>query len=180
MNEDYNLRYPIGTFSAPDFINENHINLWRNTIEELPTILHGLIDNLSQEQWDWKYRDHGWTIAQVIGHMCDSHTNAFIRFKLALTEDTPTIKPYKEGLWAELGDYDKKHIFHAMNMLESVHYRWMVLLKNMDVHTFHNRSYFHPDSHKNFTLGEGLGLYDWHCKHHTEHIKNALKFENKF
>jgi hypothetical protein len=177
---NYDLMYPIGKYEAPEFINQSHVDAWTTTIEETPTILNGLINSLKPEAMQWVYRPHGWTIAQVIHHMCDSHTNALVRFKLAITEDTPTIKPYLEGAWAELEDYDAKYIHHSTLMLEAVHAKLVIILKKLTISDYHNKSYFHPESHKNFTLGEVLGMYDWHSKHHIHHIRQAIKFEGKF
>jgi truncated hemoglobin YjbI len=177
---NYDLAYPIGKYEVPEFITQAHIDEWINTIEETPTVLNGLIENLPLASLEWVYRPHGWTIAQVIHHMCDSHTNALMRFKLSLTEDTPTIKPYLEGAWAGLEDYDIKYLHYSKVMLESVHAKFAIILKKLSVSDFHNKSYFHPESHKNFTLGEALGMYDWHSKHHLQHIRQALKFSGKF
>ncbi|MBK8701305.1 MAG: putative metal-dependent hydrolase [Saprospiraceae bacterium] len=176
----YKLMYPIGKYESPTFITENEIRLWIQTIEETPTLVRDVIEGLGIRQLSLQYRPNGWSIAQVIHHMCDSHTNAFIRFKLALTEDTPTIKPYKEGLWANLVDYSPEYLHYTLIMLDAVHAKLTLLLKAMDIHDFHNRSYFHPESHKNFTLGDALSLYDWHCRHHLAHIHQALDFDGKF
>jgi hypothetical protein len=180
MLEQYNLMYPLGKYEIPVFISDVHINNWKLTIDETPTILRNLIDHLTDSALNWKYRPHGWTIAQVVHHMCDSHTNALIRFKLSLTEDTPTIKPYLEGAWAELPDYQIQYLHHSLTMLESVHAKLLVILNHISIFDFHNKSYFHPESHKNYTLGEALGLYDWHCKHHLQHIRQAIEFKNSF
>lgn len=180
MQVHFNMMYPIGKYEVPEFITESHINSWKTTIDETPVIVRTLIEDLPQNSLEWKYRPHGWTIAQVIHHMCDSHTNALIRFKLSLTEDTPTIKPYMEGAWAELADYDIKFLHHSLLMLEAVHAKFSILLDSIPINDFHNKSYFHPESHKNYTLGEALGLYDWHSKHHTQHIRQALDFKNIF
>ena len=176
----YQLMYPIGKFESPAFVGENEIERWIQTIEDLPTEAEGLIEGLTGKEWQWKYRPHGWSIAQVVHHMCDSHTNALLRFKLALTEDTPTIKPYKEGLWAQLEDYRPEYLHYSLQMLEAVHAKFVILLRTMDIHQFHNRSYFHPESHKNYTLGEALALYDWHCRHHLAHLHQALDYKGEF
>ena len=176
----YHLMYPVGKFVSPEFVSENEIAQWTQTLEETPEIVREIIESLSPHDLLLQYRPHGWNIAQVVHHMCDSHTNALLRFKLALTEDTPTIKPYKESLWAQLSDYDANYIHYTLVMLEAVHAKLVILLKSMDIHDFHNKSYFHPESHKNFTLGEALGLYDWHCRHHLQHIKQAIAFNGNF
>jgi hypothetical protein len=180
MQDLYSLRYPIGIFESPDFIGEDLINRWKQTIEDTPTIVRQLVNELSTLELKYIYRPHGWTIAQVVHHMADSHMNAFVRFKLALTEENPTIKPYEEGAWVMLGDCKDEYLHHSLLLLEGLHAKWTILLNNMSLADFHNHSYFHPGSHKTFILGEVLGLYDWHCKHHTEHIKQALRHKGKF
>ncbi len=176
----YQWMYPIGKYEVPGFIGENEIGRWIQTIEDLPTEVRGLVDGLSSKELSWVYRPHGWNMAQVIHHMCDSHTHAYIRFKLAMTEDTPTIKPYKEGLWAMLEDYKVEYLHHSLQMLDAVHAKFTILLRSMDIHDYHKKSYFHPESHKNFTLGEALGLYDWHCRHHLAHLHQAVDYKGVF
>lgn len=176
----YRWMYPIGKYEVPDFIGQHEIDQWIQTIEDLPTELQGLLADLESRELAYVYRPHGWSIAQVVHHLCDSHTNAFIRFKLALTEDTPTIKPYKEGLWAKMPDYDADYLHYSLQMLEAVHARFAIVLRSMDIHDYHNRSYFHPESHKNFTLGEALGMYAWHSRHHMAHIHQALDYKGEF
>jgi hypothetical protein len=178
--EMYELMYPIGKYEVPSFIGSNHIEKWIDTIEETPTILRSLTESLHNKELSWQYRPHGWNIHQVVHHMSDSHTNALLRFKLALTEEVPTIKPYKEGLWVELADCKSEYLHHSLLLIEAVHAKFTLLLKSMSISDFHTKSYFHPESHKNFTLGEALGLYDWHCQHHTTHIKQALEFQGVF
>ncbi len=180
MLENYSMMYPIGKYEVPEFITESHINNWKTTIDETPIVIRNLTDGLQNNALNWHYRPHGWTIAQVVHHMCDSHANALIRFKLSLTEDTPTIKPYLEGAWAELGDYDVKYLHYSLMMLEAVHFKFSIILNNISLNDFHKKSYFHPESHKNFTLGEALGLYDWHSRHHTQHIRQAIDYKNNF
>lgn len=176
----YNLMYPIGKYEVPSFIGSNHINKWIQTIEETPIILRSLVEPLHTKQLHWQYRPNGWSIHEVVHHMSDSHTNALIRFKLALTEEVPTIKPYKEGLWAELADCKSEYIHHSLLLLEAIHAKFTIILKGMSTTDFHNKSYFHPESHKNFTLGEALGMYDWHCNHHIAHIRQAMEYEGLF
>ncbi len=178
--EMYELMYPIGKFEAPSFIGNHHIQKWIQTIEDTPMILRSLVEPLHAKQLHWHYRPNGWQIHQVVHHMSDSHTNALMRFKLALTEDVPTIKPYHEGLWVELEDCKADMIHHSLLLIEAIHAKFTLVLKGMTTTDFHNKSYFHPESHKNFTLGEALGLYDWHCNHHLAHIRQALEHEDRF
>lgn len=178
--ELYDLMYPIGKFEAPAFIGHDHIEQWIPTIEETPILIRDLVSPLSAKQLLWQYRPHGWSIHQVVHHMSDSHTNALLRFKLALTEDVPTIKPYKEGLWVEQADAKPEYLHHSLLLLEAVHAKFTLVLRNMTTADFHHKSYFHPESHKNFTLGEALGLYDWHCRHHIAHIHQAFEYQGIF
>ncbi len=178
--DNFELMYPIGKFESPDFITESYINTWIQTIEDTPILVRQLVENLTIQELNYKYRPHGWNIHQVVHHMSDSHANAYIRFKLALTEDTPTIKPYEEGLWAKTAECKPENLHHSLLMLEAIHAKLAIIMKEMSAADFHNHSYFHPSSHKNFTLGEVLGTYDWHSRHHIAHIKQALIFKDNF
>jgi hypothetical protein len=180
LMDNFDLMYPIGKFEAPDFITESYINTWKQTIEDTPVLLRQLVEPLNAHELSHKYRPNGWNINQVVHHMSDSHINAYIRFKLALTEDTPTIKPYEEGLWAKTAEVTVENIHYSLLMLEATHGKLSIILKNMHLSDFHKYSYYHPASHKNFTLGEVLGLYDWHSRHHLAHIKQALNFKDQF
>ncbi len=176
----YNLMYPIGKFEVPDQITKEQIKEWIWTIEEYPTVILGKTKPLGDVEWKWQYRPNGWSITQVLHHLADSHMNSLMRFKLALTEDYPIIKPYHEGLWANLYDYDPMLNHVAFNLLESIHSKWFSILKQMDYEDFFNHGFYHPESKKNFNLAEALGLYDWHCRHHREHISQAISFEGRF
>ena len=123
---------------------------------------------MSEQQLLTPYRDGGWTIAQVVHHLADSHLNSYIRFKLALTEDNPTIKPYDEAAWAMLAD-SRMPIDSSLQLLESVHARWVTLLRSMKEADF-ARTYVHPEHGKTFTLWGVLGMYAWHGRHHTAHV----------
>jgi hypothetical protein len=180
MNENYNLRYPIGTYEVPDFIGKDLVHKWTATIEETPIIVRQLVENLSLAELKYIYRPNGWTIAQVVHHMADSHLNAYVRFKLALTEDTPTIKPYEEAAWVQQADCKDEYLHHSLLLLEAIHSKWAIIIKSLTLADYHSHSYFHPASHKTFILGEVLGMYDWHSKHHIEHIKQALSYKGIF
>jgi hypothetical protein len=168
------LKYPIGHFSPPEPITEEDIKSYISDIEELPGKLKNLVSNLSEEQLNTAYRPKGWTVKQVIHHIADSHMNAYIRFKLALTEDTPTIKPYYEDKWAELADSKNTSIDVSLKLLESLHERWINLLKSMTKKDF-EKSFFHPEHGKEFSLDEVAGMYSWHSKHHFAHIEELKK-----
>lgn len=168
------LRYPIGRFkynpeikSFDDFI----LN-----IESFPTKLKQEVVNLDEEQLNTKYRTGGWTIKQVVHHVADSHINAYIRLKLVLTENDPAIKPYFEDRWAELVD-TKSDINISLNLLEPLHKRWVMVLKNLSEDDLKKR-YFHPGQNKFVSLNEFIATYSWHCNHHLAHITSLKKRMN--
>lgn len=167
------MRYPIGRFDKNIFVTKEMRFEFINTIETLPSQLRNEVDNLSQQQLDEPYREGGWTIRQVVHHIPDSHINSYVRFKLALTEDNPQIKTYEEHLWAELPDTIKTPIDVSLDLLESLHKRWAVLLKSMTDEQF-EKTFQHPEW-GNITLSKTLALYAWHSKHHLAHITELKK-----
>lgn len=171
--ENQNLRYPIGQFIKPTNIEKSHLDSWIETIGSFPSVLHNILEAISESQLDIPYRKDGWTVRQVVHHCADSHINAFIRFKLAMTEDNPVIKPYKESLWSELEDSKYLPINSSLSIIQGIHYRWYILLKNLDADAL-KRKYTHPEHGKEFTLEEAIGMYSWHCQHHLAHIKSIL------
>lgn len=162
------LRYPIGKFSPPKEITTSAIKNFIKTIEETPEKLRAAVQDLNEEQLDTPYRPGGWTIRQVIHHLPDSHMNSYVRFKLALTENTPAIKTYDEAKWAELDDSKDTPIEVSLNLLESLHKRWVVLLRSMSEKDFH-KTVNHPEWGE-IKLDRMLALYAWHCRHHLAHI----------
>lgn len=172
------LRYPIGKLNVPKDVSKEQVSEWIETIESFPSKVRELTEHLSKEELDWKYRPEGWTIRQVVHHVADSHINSIIRFKLALTEEVPTIKPYFEDKWAELED-SKAPVSLSISLLEGVHGRWAILLKSMSEDDF-KRKLFHPEQGRELTLTFMLGLYAWHCRHHLAHIEQALEYEGEF
>ena len=150
------------------------LNSWIVDIENLPELLRKAVEGLSEEQLSLPYRPEGWTIRQTVNHVADSHANAFIRFKLALTEATPTIKPYEEQLWAELEDGKNAPIEWSLVMLEMMHKRWVMLLKFMSEEQF-SKQFMHPETKHLNTLQMVTGMYAWHGKHHTAHITELRK-----
>ena len=165
MSED--LRYPIGKFSRGiEITNELRTN-FINEINELPDKLKAAVEDLNDQQLDTPYRPEGWTVRQTVHHVADSHLNSQIRFKLALTEEVPTIRPYFEDRWAELGD-SRLPIEPSIKIIEGLHQRWTTLLNSMSESDF-QRKLIHPDSGE-WTLAQMLALYAWHGKHHTAHI----------
>jgi uncharacterized damage-inducible protein DinB len=169
-------RYPIGKFTFGGVVDAKQREEWISEIATQPSRLRETIAGLSDTQLDTPYRENGWTVRQVVHHVPDSHMNAYIRFKLALTENNPTIKPYDEGAWANLPD-SKLPLEVSLKLLESVHERWVVILKNMTEADF-EKTYFHPQSQQTFMLGSVLGLYAWHGNHHIAHITELKKRMN--
>ncbi|WP_264191656.1 YfiT family bacillithiol transferase [Metabacillus litoralis] len=165
-----NLQYPIGEFVVPKQISKEDINQWINDIEQMPGQLTKALDALSESLIDTSYRPGGWTARQIVHHLADSHMNSYIRFKLALTEDKPTIKPYDEKIWAELPDSTLQPVEFSLDLLHSLHKRWSYLLRSMSFNDF-NQTFYHPESKKEMSLMINTALYSWHGKHHIEHIK---------
>ena len=164
------LRYPIGKYQRPEVITPEDRRGWIEDVARAPGELRAVVARLTPAQLDLSYRPEGWTARQVIHHIPDSHTNAYIRFKLALTESTPTIKPYREELWAELADSRVRPIDVSLRLLEAVHERWLVVLRNMSDADF-RRGFLHPEHGRVLPLEEVLALYSWHGRHHTAHVR---------
>ena len=172
------LKYPIGKFKKPENITNEILTSWKNDIATFPLRLKKEVDNLSDNQLDTPYRPDGWTIRQVVHHCADSHINSFIRFKLALTENNPTIKPYYEERWAELTDSKYFPIEPSLKILEGIHYRWSELLDKLTNEDL-EKTFTHPEHNKTFNLLENIGVYAWHCNHHLAHI-TTLKVRNNW
>ncbi|AHG89101.1 DinB-like domain protein [Gemmatirosa kalamazoonensis] len=164
------LRYPIGRFTPPDAATATAATYARliDEIERAPRELRAALEGLTDAQLDTPYRDGGWTVRQVAHHVPDSHLNAYVRFKLALTEDEPRIKPYEEAQWAELRD-SRLPIAPSLALLDALHVRWVTVLRAIPVEDFERRAYDHPETGR-VPLRAALGLYAWHGRHHTAHI----------
>ena len=162
------LKYPVGKFHRPEELTEKQRRACVQTIEETPARLRAAVAGLTPVEVDTPYRPGGWTIRQVVHHMPDSHMNSYIRFRLALTEDEPTIKPYDEARWAELADAKSAPIEPSLAMLESLHARWVMLLRSLSPKDW-TRRFRHPELGL-MTLEQNLALYDWHGRHHVAHI----------
>ncbi|WP_404303598.1 YfiT family bacillithiol transferase [Paenibacillus sp. DP01] len=173
---DKDLRYPIGPFVVPDTITEEQLITWIDDIAELPGQLRQAVEGLNEQQLNTPYREGGWTIRQVVHHLADSHMNSYIRFKLALTEDTPTIKPYDEGRWAEIPDARELPLEPSLQLLEGLHARWVTMLRSLGEDQLH-RTFIHPESGQTIHLERNIGIYAWHGKHHIAHI-TSLKERN--
>ena len=168
-------RYPIGRYEPKPF-DQKLKQDWIMDIQFLPQNLENAVLDLDAGQLGTPYREGGWTVKQLVHHVADSHMNAYIRFKLGLTETTPTIKPYEEALWAQLTDTKNLPINISLSLLHALHARWVEILRNISDEEW-NRTVFHPEAKKEMTLWYLLGTYAWHSKHHTRHV-TALR-ENK-
>ncbi len=168
------LRFPTGRFTSPSDYSEATRLVLIDEIAALPKQLRDATEDLTDEQLDTRYRPEGWTLRQVVHHLADSHLNAYIRFKLALTEDNPTIRPYFEDRWAELPDGKIDPIDLSLDILEAVHRRWVIVLHNMEPVDF-KRTYVHPEYGKTIPMDENLAIYAWHCRHHLAHITECVK-----
>ncbi len=173
---DDTLRYPIGKFTGAGAFSQESRERFTMTIANFPEQVNGLLANKDEPDLLKVYRPGGWNTRQLIHHCADSHMNAFIRFKLALTEENPVIKPYIEQKWAEMYDASLFSPEPSLQIISGVHKRWTALLNAMDPNDF-QRTFYHPERQKTFTLFEALGNYDWHCRHHFAHMKLALGVE---
>ncbi len=162
------LRYPLGKFSFPQQVTAHQRRQWIAEIERAPANLRAAIAGLNAGQLDTPYRDGGWTVRQVIHHVPDSHMNSYVRFKLALTEDEPAIKPYDEAAWARLADSAETPVEVSLAMLDALHERWVRLMRSMEEAAW-SRAFRHPETGL-VKLESNLALYAWHGKHHTAHI----------
>lgn len=171
------LAYPVGRYEAPEKYLPQLQHEWITAIDALPKWLDHCIENLDAAQLDTPYRPGGWSIHQVIHHLADSHINAYIRLKLALTEDSPVIKPYDEKLWAELPDVEIVPVNVSITLLHALHLRWVQCLRNMEAVDW-ERTYFHPEYERYVPLWEMTDLYAWHGRHHTEQIRSLRQRMN--
>jgi hypothetical protein len=167
MTDLDDLRYPVGRFSPPDSTLPGIRAAQIETLRMLPGVLRLAVSGLNDLQLDTPYREGGWTVRQVVHHVPDSHAMCYTRFKLALTEDWPTIKPYDEAAWANLAD-SRLPIKVSLAMLEAVHERWVALLESMTEADF-QKGFAHPERGSQ-KLATTLALYDWHSRHHPAHI----------
>ena len=169
------LSFPIGRFSYTGSPDEKQKQAFLNDIAETPANLRAAIKGLSEKQLDTPYRPGGWTVRQVVHHVPDSHLNSYVRFKLALTEDNPTIKAYEEALWAELPDTKQTPLEVSLTLLDALHDRWVRLLRSLTAEQW-LRTFRHPQAGP-MTLEKTLALYSWHGKHHVAHITSLRQRE---
>jgi uncharacterized damage-inducible protein DinB len=168
MSTVVDLRYPIGQYK-PQPYSEKQKEAWITDILFLPRQLEYAVINLDEKQLETPYREGGWTLKQVVHHVADSHVNAYTRFKLGLTEDNPTIKPYEEKKWAELSDVKHLPINVSLTLLHALHTRLHDVIKNIKDGEW-ERTVVHPEHGRQMTLWYLLGMYAWHGKHHTAHV----------
>jgi hypothetical protein len=161
-------RFPIGKAVLKEVLSDTERREAIDAIAHTPAALRAAVAGLDDQQLDTPYRDGGWTVRQVIHHVPDSHMNAFIRFKLGLTEDEPTIKPYAEDRWAQLADAKVTPVEVSLTLLETLHQRWDIVLRAMGPADF-QRTLSHPEKGR-LTLDQMLGLYSWHGRHHVAHV----------
>ena len=177
--EDFlSLQYPIGKYLKPDEITSDDIKQWKKDISELPYQMRKITAGIREKDLDTVYRPGGWTARQVIHHVADSHMNAYIRFKWALTEDVPMIKAYDEGAWAKLNDSTTMNVDISMKLIDALHTRWSYLIDSFKRKDW-ARLLDHPEYNQPVTLDSMLGMYSWHGKHHTAHlqiVKEQLKY----
>jgi uncharacterized damage-inducible protein DinB len=174
MTTTEDLRYPVGTYSPQTNISSEELKRLIETFERFPSDLRKTVENLGEEQLDTPYRNGGWTVRQVVHHVVDSHMNGYVRMKLALTENNPTIKPYHEARWAELDDYRTTPLSLSLDLLELLHRRWVIVMRALTPEQL-NKKFFHPDNGEEMTLFNQIGLYAWHSEHHMAHITSLLK-----
>jgi len=163
------LRYPIGEFEHEGDITAEQLQLWMADIASTPSRLRDAVAGLTDEQLDTPYRPGGWTVRQVVHHVADSHINSYMRFKLALTEEEPTIRPYYEERWAELSDGRTAPVELSLTLLDALHSRWMLLLGSLHQEQL-TRAFVHPASEAVIRLDRNVGIYAWHGNHHIAHI----------
>jgi hypothetical protein len=167
-------QYPIGRFRAPESISTEDRARSIETIASAPARLREAASALSSRRLDTSYREGGWTARQVIHHVPESHMNAYIRFKLALTETDPVVKPYDEAAWAKLSDIDVTPVETSLSLLDYLHQRWVIVMRGMTGEDW-KRRYIHPEYGRAQTLEHTLMLYAWHSDHHIAHVKSVAR-----
>ena len=167
------LQYPIGKFSYTGPLTEEQRKQSIDEIAEAPKKFRAAVSGLTPQQIETPYRDGGWSVRQVAHHVPESHMNAYLRFKWALTEDQPTIKSYKENEWAKTPDVAKTSVETSLALLDALHERWVILLRSLSAADY-ERKLNHPENGE-MTLDKLLALYSWHGKHHTAHVSNLRK-----
>ncbi len=160
-------QYPAGSFAEGGSHDAGKREMWIGELEQAPARLRETVSDLPEEGLDTTYRN--WTIRQIVHHLADSHLNSYVRFKLALTEERPTIKPYDETRWSQLADARRADIAPSLELLEGLHARWVYLLRSLAPEAF-ERSFYHPESREIVPLWHALAYYVWHARHHRTQI----------
>jgi len=173
------LKYPVGKPLFLDQYTDGQLEKGKADIGQFPQLITDLVSDLKDAELSWIYRPDGWAIKQVVHHCADSHANALIRFKLALTEDNPTIKPYMEDRWARLPDSLESDLSDSLQWLHFLHRKWIKVLNFMSGDDF-DRTFNHPETGRVYRLSDALALYSWHCRHHAAHVKQAIKYKGDF
>lgn len=173
------LKFPIGKYIPNKNPNQTLLMQWIKDIELFPLRVEEVVKDISSENLCWKYRPNGWMVKQVIHHCADSHMNSMIRFKLALTEQTPTIRPYYEARWAELSDSLTDEIDESLTLLKGLHKKWTRLLKNLTKEEL-KLEFLHPENGRTVNLAENIGFYSWHCNHHLAHVNIGINSMGKY
>jgi hypothetical protein len=174
------LRFPIGDINLKNVeFDLESIKNQINTIKSFSGLIKNEIKDVSENELSYVYRPGGWNIIELVNHCVDSHMNAFIRFKLALTSINPTIIPYDEAKWVQLNDTNINSIKNSISLLDSLHVKWVDLMKGLDEVQW-KKTYFHPGNQMTFSLFMAIKLYDWHCRHHLAHIQLAIESKGKF
>ena len=168
------LKYPIGKFQWNALPTSQEIEIGIKTLEDFPQKLRTILSKLSEEDLLKQYRPEGWNIAQIVHHLADSHMHCYLRLKHAVLEETPHIKDYNEADWANLPDASSTTLEPSVALIEALHRKWCLFLRSLN-EVQYVRAYFHPERNKNYHLGTTILVYAWHCEHHLEHIRIALK-----
>ena len=174
MDDLEKLRYPVGRLERTDApLDRETRRAHLGTLEQLPARVKALVSGLGDAQLDTPYRPGGWTVRQVVHHLPDSHLNAYVRMKLAATEESPTVKTYEESLWAELPEAKTGAVDMSLQLLDGLHRRWVAFLRGLS-ETQLQRPFRHAEWGM-VPIDESIAMYAWHCRHHTAHIELALR-----
>lgn len=171
------IRYPVGKFEPSLFSGELK-EKWLRDIQFLPNDLELAIQNLDEHQLDTPYREGGWTVKQLVHHVADSHMNAYMRFKQALTEDNPTIKTYEEKEWANCRDVFTVPVNISVTLLHALHRRWLAAIEDLNEEKWLHTYIYHPEHKQQLSLWHLLGMYAWHGRHHVAHITKLKEQKN--
>ena len=174
MDMHVDLCYPIGPHRSPSHVSRVDLDAWIAELEALPQKLRRAVEGMTASELDTAYRPGGWTARQVVHHIADGHMSAYTRFRLALTEETPTVKPFEETLWAELVDAKSGPIDPSLSLVEGLHQRWVMLLRSLPDADFRRR-YRHPDRGELIPLEETLSYFAWHSRHHVAQILSVRR-----